>query len=190
MVAVHAHSWWSLLEGTASPQSLVDHAVRLGLRSLALTDINGLHGVIQFHDAATQAGLRPLLGATLRQHGAWCVVLIAEPAGWREMCRLVSRVCLDGGTSGASALWSWLLEEAEHLHLLVPWASPLSPLANRYPGRVWALVVRPTPGCLPPGEERRLLEMAEACGVPLAASTGAILGTADEYPVHRLVRDC
>ncbi len=188
MVAVHAHSWWSLLEGTASPQSLVDHAVRLGLRSLALTDINGLHGVIQFHDAATQAGLRPLLGATLRQHGAWCVVLIAEPAGWREMCRLVSRVCLDGGTSGASALWSWLLEEAEHLHLLVPWASPLSALANRYPGRVWALVVRPTPGCLPPGEERRLLEMAEACGVPLAASTGAILGTADEYPVHRLVR--
>lgn len=192
--AVHAHSWWSFLEGTASLQTLVSRAARLGLRSLALTDVNSLCGVVEFQKLGREAGIRPLTGVTLRLGEAWGVLLPADPDGWRALCRLVSRVCHHQATDGAgdtgrvegSPLWTWLAEEAGHLLMLVPWAAPLGMLAREHPGRVWGLVVRPAPGCLPAGEERRLLEMATALGVPLAASSGAMLAAPEEFPAYRL----
>ncbi|MBY0233312.1 MAG: PHP domain-containing protein, partial [Gemmataceae bacterium] len=57
---LHAHSWHSLLEGVASPKALVQRAAEGGYGSLALTDTNGLYGVVPFVAAATRAGVRPL----------------------------------------------------------------------------------------------------------------------------------
>ena len=45
---LHAHSHYSFLNGTSSPAELVEQAVKLGLKGLALTDDDGLYGVIPF----------------------------------------------------------------------------------------------------------------------------------------------
>ncbi|MGV0627778.1 error-prone DNA polymerase [Mycolicibacter minnesotensis] len=51
---LHAHSAYSFLDGASTPQELVAEAARLGLRAIALTDHNGLYGVVRFAEAARE----------------------------------------------------------------------------------------------------------------------------------------
>lgn len=49
---LHAHSHYSFLDGAASPEALITQAARLGLHGMALTDHDGLYGVVRFAEAA------------------------------------------------------------------------------------------------------------------------------------------
>lgn len=62
---LHAHSAFSFLDGASQPEELVAEAVRLGLTALALTDHDGLYGVVRFAEAARRAGLPTVFGAEL-----------------------------------------------------------------------------------------------------------------------------
>ena len=95
-VHLHTHSWYSLLEGTSSPDALLERAVAHGYTSLALTDTNNLYGASAFVESAHRLGVRPLLGAQLRQNRWRCVVLIADRTGYRNLCRILSRLNLAG----------------------------------------------------------------------------------------------
>ena len=64
-IELHAHSAYSLLRGTASPEALLAEAARLGMPGLALTDHNNVYGAISFQKAAQALGLQPILGAEL-----------------------------------------------------------------------------------------------------------------------------
>ena len=89
---LHVHSSFSFLDGAASPEHLVEEAVRLGLQALALTDHDGLYGVVRFAEAAEAHGLPTIFGAELqldveiagthshRQVSARTGV--ADPPGW------------------------------------------------------------------------------------------------------------
>ena len=93
-VSLHTHSWYSLLEGTSGPEALLARALAGGHTSLALTDTNNLYGAVAFADAAARLGVRPILGACLRQARRRCVALVAGPAGYRNLCRVISRLHL------------------------------------------------------------------------------------------------
>ncbi|OMH33230.1 error-prone DNA polymerase [Tersicoccus sp. Bi-70] len=62
---LHAHSSYSFLDGASSPEQLVEEAVRLGLNALALTDHDGLYGIVRMAEAAEAHGLRTVFGAEL-----------------------------------------------------------------------------------------------------------------------------
>ncbi|MCM6776205.1 error-prone DNA polymerase [Nocardia sp. CDC159] len=62
---LHAHSAYSFLDGACQPEDLVEEAVRLGLRALALTDHDGFYGVVRFAEAAREWGLPTVFGAEL-----------------------------------------------------------------------------------------------------------------------------
>ncbi len=62
---LHCHSNFSFLDGASHPEELVAEAARLGLSALALTDHNGLYGVVRFSEAARRAGLPTVFGAEL-----------------------------------------------------------------------------------------------------------------------------
>ena len=62
---LHAHSAFSFLDGASQPEQLVAEAARLGLEALALTDHDGLYGVVRFAQAARRAGLPTVFGAEL-----------------------------------------------------------------------------------------------------------------------------
>src|SRR5262245_926759 len=93
-VSLHTHSWYSFLEGVSSPATLVARAVEGGHTALALTDTNNLCGVVPFAELAAQAGLRPIVGACLRHQGHHAVALVADRGGYRNLCRVISRVML------------------------------------------------------------------------------------------------
>lgn len=60
---LHCHSNFSFLDGASHPEELVTEAVRLGLDALALTDHDGLYGVVRFARAAADLGLPTVFGA-------------------------------------------------------------------------------------------------------------------------------
>ncbi|MFQ5744941.1 MAG: DNA polymerase III subunit alpha, partial [Acidobacteriota bacterium] len=64
-VHLSVHSHFSFGRGVASPVELVAAAHAQGARALALTDRNGLYGLIWFLLAAREAGIQPLIGAEL-----------------------------------------------------------------------------------------------------------------------------
>jgi len=62
---LHCHTHFSFLDGASAPDELVARAVELGLSGLAVTDHNGLYGVVRFASAAHDAGLRPVIGVEI-----------------------------------------------------------------------------------------------------------------------------
>ena len=65
MFTLHAHSNYSLLEGTIPVEELVSFAKRSGSQFVALTDTNAMYGLIQFVKLAREQNIKPVLGALI-----------------------------------------------------------------------------------------------------------------------------
>ncbi|MEO8228782.1 MAG: PHP domain-containing protein, partial [Chloroflexota bacterium] len=74
---LHCHTNFSFLDGASAADELVDRAVELGLSALAVTDHQGLYGVVRFSSAARDAGLHPVIGIELELLDAFA----SDPAG-------------------------------------------------------------------------------------------------------------
>jgi error-prone DNA polymerase len=62
---LHCHSNFSFLTGASHPEQLAEEAGRLGLEALALTDRDGLYGVVRFAEAARAVGLPTVFGSEI-----------------------------------------------------------------------------------------------------------------------------
>jgi len=69
-VELHCHSNFSFLDGAAHPEELAQLAAARGMPALALTDHNGLYGMVRFDSAARKLGVRPLIGCELTLRAA------------------------------------------------------------------------------------------------------------------------
>ncbi|OFW14122.1 MAG: hypothetical protein A3H29_12465 [Acidobacteria bacterium RIFCSPLOWO2_02_FULL_67_21] len=147
-IELHCASAFSFLQGASLPETLVERAAALGYPALALVDADGVYGAPRFHKAARQAGLKAIVGAELTidsrqpavgsrqqellRHQAslptahrllptatWSLpVLVESQAGYRNLCRLITRMKmraekgsgaltldeLEGSTAGLVAL--------------------------------------------------------------------------------------
>jgi error-prone DNA polymerase len=123
---LHAGSAFSFLDGASLPEALIARAVSLGYPALALLDRDGVYGAPRFHLAAKKAGIKAIVGAELTialgDRGAgipWppgppaprrsdprvvmLPVLIESQQGYKNLCRLISRMKL-GAPKGEGAL--------------------------------------------------------------------------------------
>jgi error-prone DNA polymerase len=138
---LHCHSNFSFLDGASHPEELVEEAARLELDALALTDHDGVYGVVRFARAAAEAGLPTVFGAELtlglakpatrqaattghRQGpadppGHHLVVLARDPEGYSRLCRALSRAQLAGGDKGWPTLSLGELADLHGGHWLV-----------------------------------------------------------------------
>ncbi|RPI56968.1 MAG: DNA polymerase III subunit alpha, partial [Chloroflexi bacterium] len=110
-VELHCHSYYSLLDGASSPEVLVTQAVALGYPALALTDHQGLYGIVRFWQAAREQGLKPIAGAEVDLAGADAggrghhLTLLAETQkGYANLCRLLS-IGRAAPTDGPTERW-------------------------------------------------------------------------------------
>ncbi len=99
---LHCHSNFSFLDGVSSPVEIVERAVELDLPICALTDHNGLYGVVAFSSAAKGTPLRTVFGAELTLNsgrprdnvedpsGSHIVALAKGPKGYGQLSRLIS----------------------------------------------------------------------------------------------------
>ena len=100
---LHCRSNFSFLEGAAHPEELAEVAASLGLSALALTDRNGLYGVVRFAEAARAVGLPTVFGVELdcvsipSHTTKGSVVLLAKgPTGYARLARAISEGQLAG----------------------------------------------------------------------------------------------
>ncbi|MCP4250907.1 MAG: error-prone DNA polymerase [bacterium] len=88
---LHCLTNFSFLRGASHPEELVERAVELGYRALAVTDRNSLAGVVRTHVAAKRAGLRLIVGAEIVPVDAPPVVLLApDRAAYGRLSRLIT----------------------------------------------------------------------------------------------------
>ena len=62
---LHVHSHYSLLDGLAKIDELLDRAKELGMESLAITDHGVLYGAIEFYQKAKEKGIKPIIGCEM-----------------------------------------------------------------------------------------------------------------------------
>ena len=103
---LHCHTQYSLLDGAAKIQSLVDKAQKQGMGALAITDHGSMFGVPRFVAAAHKVGLKPIIGCEFytasdmhdhkdktRYHQ---VLLAKNETGYRNLSTLCSLGFLEG----------------------------------------------------------------------------------------------
>ena len=67
-VHLHVHSEYSLLDGYATLNGIVERAAELGMDSIAVTDHGVMYGAIDFYNAAKKANIKPIIGQIGRAH--------------------------------------------------------------------------------------------------------------------------
>ena len=72
---LHCHTSFSFLDGASAPDELAERAAELGLTGLAVTDHQGLYGVVRAQAAYEEAGLHPVLGIEVEARDA----IVADP---------------------------------------------------------------------------------------------------------------
>jgi error-prone DNA polymerase len=100
---LHCHSNFSFLDGASAPEELAEEAARLNLTALALTDHDGLYGVVRFSEAAAALGVPTVFGAELTidgprrsqagvadPGGRHLVVLARDVTGYARLSRAIS----------------------------------------------------------------------------------------------------
>jgi DNA-directed DNA polymerase III PolC len=108
-VHLHCHSHYSFLRGVASPEQIIATAVEQKMSAVALTDTNGLYAAVPFYQAATAAGIKPIVGVVLdvefpvshfearnstdnnrNSQSVPMVLLAADMEGYSNLCQLVT----------------------------------------------------------------------------------------------------
>lgn len=93
MIPLHTHSNYSLLQGTGTIDNLITKAKEYNLPSLALTDTNGMYGLIPFAKKSLESGIKPILGAYIddpKSSKINCLVLAKNIEGFSELCKLIT----------------------------------------------------------------------------------------------------
>jgi len=94
-----------MLEGAMEPKTIAERAAKLGFPAVALTDRNGLYGVMPFSEACFGKGVQPIIGSMLGvarppEIGGeaaidWLALLAQDEQGYANLCKLVSAAHLD-----------------------------------------------------------------------------------------------
>lgn len=107
---LHVHTEYSLLDGAARVNRLVEQAARMGMTSLAITDHGTMYGVVDFFKACSGQGIKPIIGcevyvAPRTRHDRTPkvddqlhhLVLLAEnKTGYQNLMQLVSQGFTEG----------------------------------------------------------------------------------------------
>ncbi|MEM7391734.1 MAG: PHP domain-containing protein, partial [Verrucomicrobiota bacterium] len=179
---------YSFLEGASHPEELVEEAHRFGIRALALTDRDGIYGVVRAHKKAAELGVQLLIGSQVSlSDGTHLILLAMDRKGYANLCRLLStgRLRSPKGSSevtweevfarsdGLLALWggrdSRLLEDEEPTRIA-------GDLKDAFTDRTYALLTRHHE-IRDARLERRLRERAKRYGLPTVAGMEVLYHT-------------
>src|SRR5689334_4351171 len=102
----------SFLEGASHPEELVEEAHRLGIRAIAITDRDGVYGVVRAHEKARELGVQLVLGAQISVEESEIALLAMDRAGWANLCGLLTVGRLRSEKGESAVTWSEVCERA------------------------------------------------------------------------------
>lgn len=188
-VELRARSAFSWMDGTATPEALAHAAADLGHSSLALVDGADFGGAVRFHRAASDAGIRPLLGQVLhiQEWDASLALLVRSRSGMSHLAHLVTKARTDAPRGRPSIRLDDLESHSEGLHVLTghtsgPIGRPLLKgsanrahahatwLHERFPGRLAIEVQQHYVSAAEQSVIARSIELAKTMDVPWVAT--------------------
>ena len=199
-VPLWCKSNFSFLQAASDPAELVEEARHLGLRSLALSDRDGVYGIMQAHVRAKELGLHLIVGSEISlDDDSRIVLLVQNRAGYANLCRLISRGRLRSPKGESKVSWDEFCRHAEGL--LALWGGDrcllaeaaatgvttdelTSRLKDVFGDRLYAFVTRHRRAD-EPLTERCLRQRATRFGIPLVAAVEVLYHT----PARRDVLD-
>jgi DNA polymerase III subunit alpha len=109
-VHLHVHSQYSLLDGFSNIKKLVNRAKELSMPAVALTDHGTMYGVIEFYNAALNAGIKPIIGleaymaargmkdrdSKMDKQSHHLLLLAQNQVGYQNLLKIASAAQLDG----------------------------------------------------------------------------------------------
>jgi len=109
-VHLHVHSEYSLLDGFSNITQMVQRAKEMGMPALALTDHGNMFGVMEFYNATTKAGIKPIVGveaylaargmsdrdSQLDKKSSHLLLLAENETGYQNLLQIASAAQLDG----------------------------------------------------------------------------------------------
>ncbi|MEO0480593.1 MAG: error-prone DNA polymerase [Planctomycetota bacterium] len=146
---------FSFLEGASHPEELAERTAQLGLPALAVTDRDGLYGVVRSHTACAEQGIRLIVGAEIwfdprprsaavDERLAAPLLLLAETrAGYANLCGLLTRGRLRCAKGASRLFLDDILERAEGLVALFAGSGVEAPaLREAFGERMFARIAR------------------------------------------------
>ena len=194
-VPLFCKSNYSFLEGASHPRELVSRAADLGLPAMALTDRDGLYGVVRAHKAAKEASIKLIIGAEVSVDDGSSIVLLAQNRqGYAHLSALLTKGQRHLPKGQSQVSWSMIADHAPGLIAL--WGGSCSALVERqspdatadllrqaFDDRLYALV----PRHLQEREEARqnlLLARVERYGLPPVAAIEVLYHHRDRRPLQ------
>jgi len=197
-VPLWCKSHYSFLEGASSPEELVATAEALELPALALTDRDGLYGVVRAHLEAKKRGVKLIVGSQITVNRAAAdsssaddkgrsttpantILLLAQNRiGYANLCRLISAGRLRSPKGSCAVNWEEICAQASGLIAL--WHGEGSPeteprsrgavadLIDAFGDRLYLMLPRHR-RAEEGREEARLLRAASHFRLPAVAAT-------------------
>jgi error-prone DNA polymerase len=174
-------SSFSFLEGASQPEELIEAAAARGLASIALTDRDGVYGIVEAHVATKEAGVKLIVGSELSlDDGSTVVLLAGNRAGYANLCQLIT-VGRRRSEKGSSVVgWREVYEHASDLvalwggerSLLTKEPDPFfvgAGLKEAFGDRAYAMAVRHR-RAEEPRQEARLRHRAAKLSIPIVAA--------------------
>jgi DNA polymerase-3 subunit alpha len=107
---LHVHTEYSLLDGFSNIKKLVKRVQELDMPAVAITDHGTMFGVIDFYNAATEAGIKPIIGmeaymaargmgdrdSKLDRTSSHLLLLAENETGYKNLLKIASAAQLDG----------------------------------------------------------------------------------------------
>ncbi len=109
-VHLHAHTEYSLFDGTARIKDLVSHVKELGQNALAITDHGAMYGAVYHYKECIKQGIKPIIGCEVYvtkgsrfikgsagKEKLYHLILLAENnAGYRNLIKICSKSWTEG----------------------------------------------------------------------------------------------
>jgi len=198
-VSVYVPLWcksnFSFLEGASHPDELVETCSLLGGSAIALTDRDGVYGVVHAHRKAVELGVHLIIGSEISvDDGTRIVLLCADRGGYANLCRLVSRGRLRSEKGVSAVSWNEVCEYADGLlalwggerSLLTGSVEPLhvaASLREAFGDRLHAMAARHR-RAEETVEETRLRARAKRYEIPVVAAVEVLYHSAARRPLH------
>ncbi|MBN1878521.1 DNA polymerase III subunit alpha [bacterium] len=199
-IHLNLHTCFSMLEGASGIESLVAAAARAEMPVLAVTDTDGLYGVVPFTRICREYGIRPIYGVELTEpfHGdpahskqffdrrtmRHATLLARDESGYEAVCRIITERHLKKGFNWESSVAVlpesvYVLSSDERLLQLRA--------ANRRLQSATRVELRHYGGPVSTENRRRLLALADQLKIRAVATNGVHFCDAAEYTVHRIL---
>ena len=119
---------FSFLEGASHPDELVGEAYRLGLPAIAVTDRDGVYGVVRAHVKAREAGVKLIIGSQVTLVDESTILLLAQDRrGYANLCWLITKGRLRSEKGTSAVTWDEVCAHAPGL--LALWGGDQSLIA-------------------------------------------------------------